>query len=479
MFKRLGASPTIHLTRALAVAIAVMSPLHDAVSGPNAKSVLHLEFKTSMAATPVDADARGTVAGQLHRQGNVYHQSLVVALSSLDPNTPYELWAAVGEDPNIPAILIDAFDTDRRGKARLAYAKRGAGQGIGRHDPLPDALDPIATIRELFVIDQDTEVVLQADVTDAEKWQYLDLRRMNNTGVIPAAAGNLRLKGNQRRSQLRLEATGLVASASYRLVIDEVIYAPTYTADARGRLVLRALPVGAPDIRTIRTIALIDADDAAVLVSGGLGSVQTSLPLGAAAAFAVLAGSTVTNTGPTVVTGDLGVSPGSAVVGFPPGTVVGTQHVTDLTAAQAQLDLTTAYNDAAGRTLAPVSVAGNLGGQTLAPGLYKSTGSLEISSGDLTLDAQGDANAVFIFQIATTLMTTSGRQVVLIGGAKAANIYWQVGTSATLGTTTVFKGTIMADQAITLLAGATLEGRALARITAVALEANAVTLPEE
>jgi hypothetical protein len=124
-----------------------------------------------------------------------------------------------------------------------------------------------------------------------------------------------------------------------------------------------------------------------------------------------------------------------------------------------------------------VTVAGNLGGQTLTPGLYKSTSSLEISSGDLTLDAQGDANAVFIFQIASTLTTTSGRQVILSGGAKAANIFWQVGSSATLGTTSVFKGTIMADQAITLTTGARLDGRALARIAAVTLDANIMTMP--
>jgi uncharacterized protein (TIGR03437 family) len=139
--------------------------------------------------------------------------------------------------------------------------------------------------------------------------------------------------------------------------------------------------------------------------------------------------------------------------------------------------LTTAFNDAAGRTVGPVTVAGNLGGQTLAPGLYKSISSLAISSGNLTLDAQGDANAVFIFQMASTLTTTAGLQVILAGGAQAANIFWQVGSSATLGTNSIFKGTIMADQSITLTTGATLDGRALARIGGVSLQANAVTKP--
>jgi hypothetical protein len=152
-------------------------------------------------------------------------------------------------------------------------------------------------------------------------------------------------------------------------------------------------------------------------------------------------------------------------------------HAGDPAATQAEADLTAAYNDAAGRTVAPITVAGNIGGQTLAPGLYKSTSSLAISSGDLTLDAQGDANAVFIFQMASTLTTTSGRQVILSGGARPANVYWQVGSSATLGTSTVFKGTIMAQISITLQTGATLHGRALARIGAVSLDANTVTIP--
>jgi len=166
--------------------------------------------------------------------------------------------------------------------------------------------------------------------------------------------------------------------------------------------------------------------------------------LGAARGFAVLAASTVTNAGVSAISGDLGLSPGISVTGFPPGMLAGTLHVTDPAAAQAQLDLTAAYNDAAGRTLGAIMLAGNLGGMTLAPGLYKSTSSLEISSGDLTLDAQGDASAVYIFEMASTLVTTTGRKLILAGGAQAANIYWQVGSSATLGVSSVFKGNILA-----------------------------------
>lgn len=196
-----------------------------------------------------------------------------------------------------------------------------------------------------------------------------------------------------------------------------------------------------------------------------------------AANFAVLAGSTVTNTGPTqIVNGDVGLSPGSAVTGFPPGTVVGGSiRINDVAANDAKGCLTVAYNDAAGRTTAPILISGNLGGRTLAPGLYKSSSTLEVSSGDLVLD--GPADAVWIFQIASSLTTSPARQVTLTGGALARNVFWQIGTSATLGTDSLFQGTLMADQSITLNTGAVLNGRALTRIAAVSLDSNTVTKP--
>ncbi len=204
-------------------------------------------------------------------------------------------------------------------------------------------------------------------------------------------------------------------------------------------------------------------------------TVQPTVALVSASSFGVFAGSSVTSTGATVITGDLGLSPGSSVGGFPPGTLNGTFFINGAIADQAKLDLTAAYHETASRNCTDrVTLSGNIGGLTLTPGLYMSTSSLAISSGDLTFDAMGDPNAVFVIQIASTLTTTSGRRVILSGGALASHIYWQVGTSATFGTTSEFKGTVIAMQSITLNTGATLDGRALAINGAVVMQGNTI-----
>lgn len=206
-----------------------------------------------------------------------------------------------------------------------------------------------------------------------------------------------------------------------------------------------------------------------------------TVDLGCAADFAVLAGATVVNTGPTIVDGDLGLSPGTSVTGFPPGTVINGSILINTTKSNAaKVCLTTAFNDARDRSLNRITVAsGQLGGLTLAPGLYRSgISSFEITGSDLTLDAQGNANAVWIFQMPSSTFTVgNGIKVTLANGASAKNIFWQVGSSATIGTTAEVKGNILADQSITLQTGAILLGRALTRIAAVTLDDNAVTKP--
>jgi len=206
-------------------------------------------------------------------------------------------------------------------------------------------------------------------------------------------------------------------------------------------------------------------------------TVQTNVVLAGTSNMAVLAGASVTSTGATTITGDMGLSPGSSVDGFPPGILNGTLHINNATSDQAKLDLTATYNDLAGRTSTDiVTLSGNIGGLTLTPGLYKSTSSLEISSGDLTFDAKGNTNAIFIIQIASTLTTTSARKVILSGGAQAANIFWQVGSSATFGTTSVFKGNVIVMQSITLNTGATIDGKVMARTGSITMAGNTIVL---
>lgn len=216
-----------------------------------------------------------------------------------------------------------------------------------------------------------------------------------------------------------------------------------------------------------------------VLAMAGLAipvAVADAALLGSAQAFAVLGGSTVTNTGPTVVTGSLGVWAGSAVTGFGPGVVVGgVIHAGDAVAQLAQTDVTTAYNTLAGMALTQDLTGQDLGGLTLTPGVYFFSSSAFLT-GTLTLDAMGDPDALFVFQIGSTLITASNASVQTINGADGCDAYWQVGSSATLGTDTAFQGNILALASITLNTRATImDGRALARTGAVTMDSNQIT----
>ena len=235
--------------------------------------------------------------------------------------------------------------------------------------------------------------------------------------------------------------------------------------------------------RGVRAVLAVGTITAMGLVAGIVGapvasaaSVQAPVGLGTATSFAVLAGATVTNTGPSVISGDLGVSPGAAVTGFPPGTVInGVQHRADAVALQAQSDLTTAYNDAAGRTPRD-AVPPDLGGLTLLPGVYNRATTMGLT-GTVTLNAQGNPNAVFIFQAGSSLITASNSTVALINGASPCNVYWQVGSSATLGTNTTFIGSILALTSASVQTGTTVNGRVLARNGQVSLDDNTITRP--
>jgi hypothetical protein len=215
---------------------------------------------------------------------------------------------------------------------------------------------------------------------------------------------------------------------------------------------------------------------ALVVVSGvalaPLAAHAATIDLGTAAAFGVLGASTVTNTGATVIGGDLGVSPGTAITGFPPGLFSGAEHAGDAVAATAQADALIAYNVAAALAPTGTLTGEDLGGLTLTPGVYFFASSAELT-GELTLNSEGDPDAAFVFQIGSTLTTASASDIKFINGANGAEVFWQVGSSATLGTTTQFSGSIVAKASISFDTGANIAcGRAIALTGAVTLEGD-------
>ena len=258
---------------------------------------------------------------------------------------------------------------------------------------------------------------------------------------------------------------------SYTLALDGVHHADGYLSTGHAHTPRRLVGGTAA---TLRGLGLLVLALLAALALASSARAQAPVFLGAADDFAVLGASTVTNTGLTEVTGDVGVSPGTAVTGFPPGIVNGTIYSAGAVAAQAQADLTAAYNDAEGRACQVDLTGQDLGGMTLTDGVYCFSSSVGLT-GTLTLDAQGDPNAVFIFQIGSTLTTASASSVNLINGAQSCMVVWQVGSSATLGTTTAFSGNVLALTSNTATTGVTVDGRLLAQNGAVTLDSNTVT----
>ncbi|MEO7370344.1 MAG: ice-binding family protein [Ilumatobacteraceae bacterium] len=246
---------------------------------------------------------------------------------------------------------------------------------------------------------------------------------------------------------------------------------PPSTVTPRGRRFARRLAI--PAVAATAALLVVMGQPA----SAGL--VPTVL-LATSGNYSVLGGQTVTNTGPSILGQSLGVSPGSAVVGFPPGQVLapGTIEAANAVTLQGENDLTTAYVDAANRPVEFTQTNPDLVGQTLAPGVYAGSSKSPLGlSGQLVLDGQGNPNAVFIFQTDSTLITSSGSTIELINGASECNVFWQVGSSATLGTGSVFVGNIMALTSISVQTGVVVHGRALARNGAVTLDNDVFTQP--
>jgi Ice-binding-like len=234
--------------------------------------------------------------------------------------------------------------------------------------------------------------------------------------------------------------------------------------------------------QTTRVAAVLVSSAATLLIGASTtadAAIVPTISLATAANYAVLGGQTVTNTGPSILNGSLGLWPGTAISGFPPGQVLppGTTDTTNAVAQQAQSDLTAAYLAAAGRPINATEPA-DLSGLTLVGGVYAGPSKSALSlNGTLILDGAGDPNSVFIFQTNSTLITGSSSTVTLINGAQECNVFWQVGSSATLGTGSVFAGNILALTSISVTTGVTVHGRALARNGAVTLDTDTFTRP--
>ena len=228
------------------------------------------------------------------------------------------------------------------------------------------------------------------------------------------------------------------------------------------------------------TVVLASATLLVTISGPAEAGIVATVPLASAANYSVLGATTVTNTGPSVLGQSAGLSPGTSITGFPPGTVQapGTIDSTNPVTVQAQADLTTAYNNAAGRSVEFTQPNPDLVGLTLIPGVYAASAKAPLSlSGQLVLDGQNNPNAVFIFQTDSTLITGSGSQIDLINGASECNVFWQVGSSATLGSGSTFVGNILALASVSVNNGVTVHGRALAQTGAVTLDNDTFTQP--
>ncbi|PKP00336.1 MAG: hypothetical protein CVU13_02180 [Bacteroidetes bacterium HGW-Bacteroidetes-8] len=418
-----GALPYIVSTDPLNLATNV--PLDKVVSATFSKAMDPLTFNNTTFTVKKGAV---TVAGSVTYFGM---KGSFIPNSNLDPNTVY-------------TCTVTSGVKDATGNAMAANYNWSFTTGS-----LPDVTRP--TVILTSPLSNAVNVAVSSNIT-ATFSELMDNTSINNI-TFTVKNGLIAVAGSVTYS-------GLMATFNPN---PDLLPGTTYRA---------TITTGAKDIAGNTLISNYEWDFTTAFPAGPMG-----IDLRTAGDYAVLAGSGVSNTGLTIINGDLGTSPTGTVNGFPPGIVNGVINAANALAAQAKLDLTTAFNDGMSRSTSAISLPGDLSGLTLTPGLYVNSTSVLLSSGSVWLDAQGDANATFIFKMGSTLTSLAGTSVVLSGGAQAKNIYWIVGTSATLGTNSIFYGNILADQSITLTTGAVLNGRALTRIAAVTLDASIVTKP--
>ena len=295
---------TNRLVSGVLLAGALLLPAHALVAAPLISSFVY-GFNTALTNNgSVDSDARGTVRGNLNRRGVTDSQRLSIAVSKLDASTAYHLVAFLGNDASSTAVAD--FTTDAHGSASVAYVKSATP---GAH-PLPDAVDPISNVRELDVVNTTGDTVLQADITDANSFSYSVHRPMDNTGFLPGAGGSLVLSGSPHATRVAVAAVGLTPHTSYQLLANGTSLA-TKTSDAHGKLSIAGPRTGVPLVLDVRTVELADGIANVILSSTGLGIPgvistvgQGGVALGAAANYAVLAGSTATSINATGPAGD-------------------------------------------------------------------------------------------------------------------------------------------------------------------------------
>jgi hypothetical protein len=253
------------ITLTVAVFLGVLLVQTVAVAKKGGTSILHFMIHATM----VGSNATGSVDAKLNQQGNADNQRLTITVANLDSNTTYHLLALLNDDTNLTAVVD--FDTDANGAATLNYSHVGSSHGHG-HGPgsaLPDALNPLSNIGNLVVQDASTQEVLVADFTAPDSLQYLVKRAMTNDGAEPSAAASLRIHASQKLVQFQLNASGLTTSSTYFLAVNDAI-ASNLTSDAKGRLGIKSLPSGSPDILDIHQLAILNSSSNSVL--------STSLP---------------------------------------------------------------------------------------------------------------------------------------------------------------------------------------------------------